>query len=154
MRFYRPDVERRGFFVAVHRKVSQFERIPRERGCHQKEFSESPLKPLDTDGESEIRRPFWLIPAFKSDQLFFRGDPKVNSVYYFESSVAAKILRSIPHSRLRPVSGGVKVLNLKQFWKDQCELLWPTQECVKVIAQYLTKGKFTQSPEEMKLFLQ
>jgi hypothetical protein len=154
MRFYRQDLDSGGFFVAVLRKVAQFERVSREPGGHQKEFCEPPFKPIDADAESEIRRTFGLTPAFKSDQLFFRGDQKVNSVYYFESALAAKILRSVPHSRLRPIADGVKVFNFKRFQKDEGELPCPAQEGVKVIAPSLTKLKFTQTPEEMKRFLE
>jgi hypothetical protein len=151
MRFYPHDLDSGGFFVGVLRKTAAFERI--SRAGHPRDFSEAPFKPIDADADREMRRVFGLTADFRTDQLFFRGEQKVNTVYYFESPRPAQIIRDVPHATLRQVGGGTKVFNFKRFRKDQPELPCPAQEGVRVIAPYVTARKFALTPSEMRQLL-
>jgi 16S rRNA C967 or C1407 C5-methylase (RsmB/RsmF family) len=152
MRFYPHDLDSGGFFVAVLRKTAEFERV--SRAGHARDFPEAPFKPIDADADGEIRRVFGLTPDFKTNQAFFRGEQRVNTVYYFESALAAQIIRDTPHAKLRQVGGGAKIFNFKRFRKDQPELPCPAQEGVRVIAPYVTARKFALAPSEMRQLLE
>jgi 16S rRNA C967 or C1407 C5-methylase (RsmB/RsmF family) len=154
MRFYPHVLNSGGFFVAVLKKIRQLGKASKDPVVPAKEFREPPFKQLGAEADSEIRQTFGLLPEFRADQLFFRGEQKANGVYYFESSMAGRMLRVIPQARFRVVSGGVKVFNFKRIRKDQPELIVPCQEGIKVIIRYITRRKFALTPEEMKLLLE
>ena len=156
MRFYPQDSDSGGFFVAVLKKVRDFERVTKLPTNTPKEFKELQFRPIDSVSSTtlqELRDIFGLGDNFKSDQAFVRDDKKVNSVYYFESPVAAQMVREIPHNTLRTVSGGVKVFTFKSFRKNQPEIPYPAQEGIHVISKYITKRKFCLTPQEMLLLL-
>ena len=156
MRFYPQDSDSGGFFVAVLKKVRDFDRVTKPPVNPPKEFKELQFRPIETVSATslqELRDLFGLGDNFKSDQAFVRDEKKVNSVYYLESPVAAKMVRELPHDTLRTVSGGVKVFTFKSFRKNQPEIPYPAQEGIHVISKYMTKRKFCLNESEMLMLL-
>jgi hypothetical protein len=152
MRFYPQDADSGGFFVTVLQKLAEFPKASRGPKNPDKDFTELPYRPIKAispETLAELRETFGLGANFKSEQVFVRGEQKLNAVYYFESEFTTRLAREIPHNKLRTISGGVKVFTLKRFRKDQPEIPYPSPEAVHIIGRFMTQRQFYLKPEEI-----
>ncbi|OHS92738.1 NOL1/NOP2/sun family protein [Tritrichomonas foetus] len=152
MRFYPQDHDSGGFFVAVLRKVSEFDRKTEPKPA--KELKEAAFHPLEKVSQKcldEIYR-MYALENVKQSQFFVRDEKKVNKVYYMSEKIA-ELVNKYGSEALHTVSAGVTVFNYKSYAKKSPEVPYVSQEGIKVVFAKATRRKYALTPQEMYMLL-
>ena len=167
MRFYPQDHDSGGFFVAVLRKLDDFDRITEPKPAKElKEAAYRPVQEASPKALAEIYKMYGIkkegeateeelddsIIEVNPNQFFTRSENKMNKVYYMSQPIA-DIISKYGSEALHTVSAGIPVFNYKQYSKASEEIPYPSQEGIDVVFQMATTRKYALTPIEMKKLL-
>ena len=148
MRFYPQDHDSGGFFIAVIKKISDFERKTEPKPA--KELKEAAFHSLEKVSKKHLDEIFqtYGLENCKPSQFFVRDETKVNKVYYMCDQIA-ELISKYGSEALHTVSAGVAVFNFKSYSKKSPEVPYVSQEGIRVAFKLATKRKYALTPKEM-----
>ncbi|KAH0800936.1 NOL1/NOP2/sun family protein [Histomonas meleagridis] len=149
MRFYPQDDDSGAFFVAVIRKVTEFNRITVKPIEPPKPLKEAPFRCIDeinTDAFEKVNEIYDFSDELKTSQLFVRDETKVHSIYYVNMGIA-NLVKEIGYEKLRIINGGVRIINIKNLGKNQKDVPCPSQEGILLTFKFANKRKFQVTPK-------
>ncbi|KAH0786453.1 NOL1/NOP2/sun family protein [Histomonas meleagridis] len=155
MRFYPHDFDSGGFFVAVLRKVKDFE-INNQYKKELKPLREAPYHPLNSVSQvicEQIKEIFGFKEDFPLDQLYVRDEKTVHNIYFLCKPLS-ELVNKFGSDAFRAVNCGSTIFTNIGTSKDEKGTIYPCKEGIPIVMKYATKRIFKVTPKDMKLLLE
>lgn len=150
MHFFPQDQDSGGFFIAVLRKVKEFEpaELPPNEKKPLKELPYIPIMEQAPEVFKSIKETFELDENFPEECVFVRDDKTTKNITYVVKPLA-DMIKKLGSQKLRTFNLGTRVFTWKKFGKDKEYCAYPTIEGIKEALTFAHKRVYYLTPRDM-----